>query len=64
MRRGHIFKCFQRLFRFALLHKPHDRIEDDDEDDECRLHEFKRFAFSCSENLVTDDAEGDTRRNE
>ena len=37
---GHIFERFERLFRLALLHEPHDGVENDDEDDEGGLDEL------------------------
>ena len=63
VRRGHIFERFERLFRLALLHQPHDGVEDDDEDDERGLDKLDGILLPL-DHLIADDAEGDARRDQ
>ena len=45
MGRGEVFQGVERLFRPALLHRPHHRVDDDDRQDQDRLKKILRAAF-------------------
>ena len=64
VRGGHVLERLQRLFRLALLHEPHDRVEHDDKDDERRLDKLDGTFLMRDKHLITDDAERDARRDE
>ena len=58
VRRGHVFKRVERLFRLVLLHKPQNGVQDDDEQNERRLDKLHGVALHAR------DHERDDRRDD